>query len=239
LELIFDAAHAFGCSHRDAMIGTFGRAEIFSFHSTKFLNSFEGGAVVTSDDALSARLRLMRNFGFQDYDRVICLGTNAKMTEISAAMGLTSLESMEEFVAINARNRRAYVEALRDVPGLSFFAEDESEQQNHQYVVVLIDEVQAGLSRDALLQVLHAENILARRYFYPGCHRMEPYCSSYPDAARFLPETERLAARVMALPTGMQIEPEHIVRIGEILRVAVRNAPALRSWLGRSRSSEG
>jgi dTDP-4-amino-4,6-dideoxygalactose transaminase len=216
------------------MIGTFGRAETFSFHATKFLNSFEGGAVVTGDDALNAKLRLMKNFGFQGYDRVVRLGTNAKMTEVAAAMGLTSLESMDEFVAINARNRRLYREAVEGIPGISLFPEDEAERQNHHYVVLLTDETQTGLSRDALQLVLHAENVLARRYFYPGCHRMEPYQSDYPDASRILPETERLAAQVLVLPTGTALEPEDIARIGQILRIAVRDAPAVRLRLAGS-----
>ncbi len=75
------------------MIGNFGDAEVFSFHATKFFNTFEGGAVVTNDDELADKMRLMRNFGFAGYDNVIYLGTNGKMTEISAAMGLTGLES--------------------------------------------------------------------------------------------------------------------------------------------------
>ncbi len=91
LKVMFDAAHALGCSHRGQMIGGFGACEIFSFHATKFINCFEGGAVVTNDDALAAKLRLMRNFGFEGYDRVVYLGTNGKMTEICAAMGITSL----------------------------------------------------------------------------------------------------------------------------------------------------
>ena len=95
LPVMYDAAHAFGCSHRGRMLGGFGRCEVFSFHATKFLNSFEGGAVATNDDALAERMRLMRNFGFQGFDNVIHLGTNGKMTEVCAAMGLTSLESID------------------------------------------------------------------------------------------------------------------------------------------------
>jgi dTDP-4-amino-4,6-dideoxygalactose transaminase len=71
------------------MIGNFGDAEVFSFHATKFLNTFEGGAIVTNDDNLAATVRLMRNFGFAGYDKVVYVGTNGKMSEISAAMGLT------------------------------------------------------------------------------------------------------------------------------------------------------
>ena len=112
LTLIFDAAHAFGCSHRGQMIGSFGRCEVFSFHATKFLNALEGGAVVTDDRAFAGKLRLMRNFGFAGYDNVIYIGTNGKMNEASAAMGLTNLDSLHEFVAINRRNHEAYAKVL-------------------------------------------------------------------------------------------------------------------------------
>src|SRR5438045_3336291 len=100
LKLLFDAAHAFACSHNGRMIGSFGDAEVFSFHATKFFNTFEGGAVVTNDDELAGKIRLMKNFGFSGYDCVSYIGTNGKMSEVSAAMGLTSLESIDEFVAV-------------------------------------------------------------------------------------------------------------------------------------------
>ena len=80
LTLMFDAAHAFGCSYRGRMIGGFGAAEVFSFHATKFFNTFEGGAIVTNDDELAAKIRLMKNFGFHGYDNVEYIGTNGKMT---------------------------------------------------------------------------------------------------------------------------------------------------------------
>ena len=71
LQLLFDAAHAFDCSHQGRRIGAFGRCEVLSFHATKVFNTFEGGAVVTDDDALADAMRLMRNFGFSGYDNVI------------------------------------------------------------------------------------------------------------------------------------------------------------------------
>ncbi|MBV9268734.1 MAG: aminotransferase class I/II-fold pyridoxal phosphate-dependent enzyme, partial [Acidobacteriaceae bacterium] len=95
LALMFDASHALGCSWRGTMVGNFGSAEVFSFHATKFLNTFEGGAIATNDDELAAKIRLMKNFGFRGYDNVEYIGTNGKMTEISAAMGLTGLESLD------------------------------------------------------------------------------------------------------------------------------------------------
>ena len=227
LTLIFDAAHAFGCSWKGKMIGGFGRAEVFSFHATKFFHSFEGGAVVTNDDELAARMRLMKNFGFAGYDNVIELGINGKMSEVNAAMGLTGLESLDEIVEINQRNYRHYVNELQGTKGIFPIMYDEAERSNYQYIVLEIDEGISGLSRDRLVEILHAENVIARRYFYPGCHQMEPYRSLYPHYPALLPNTERLVRQVMQLPTGTVIGENEISIICSIIRTAVENAALL------------
>lgn len=231
LKLMFDAAHAFGCSHRGRMIGGFGLAEVFSFHATKFLNSFEGGAITTDDDQLAAKIRLMTNFGFAGYDNVSHLGTNGKMTEICAAMGLTNLECIDDLVAVNRRNYEAYRAGLAEVPGVTLMAYDPDERGNYQYVVVEIDATEAGLTRDELVQVLHAENVLARKYFWPGCHRMEPYRSLYPYAGMFLPETERVAERVIVLPTGTAMTEIEIALLCQIIHSAIAQAGYVRAQL--------
>jgi len=233
LHLLFDAAHALGCSRGGRMVGRFGEAEVFSFHATKFINSFEGGAVTTDDDALAKRMRDMRNFGFAGYDRVDWLGINGKMTEVAAAMGLTCLESIDSIVATNRANWHAYEAGLRDVPGLALHAYDASERCNWQYVVVEVDAVTAGLDRDLLVEVLHAENVLARRYFYPGCHQMEPYRSRYPHAGRVLPETERLTERVLSLPSGTAVTPATVEQVCELMRFVVGHGPEIRARSGR------
>ena len=223
LKLMFDAAHAFGCSHHGQMIGGFGLVEVFSFHATKFLNSLEGGAITTNDDELATKIRLMTNFGFVDYDRVIHLGTNGKMTEVCAAMGLTNLECIADLVAVNRRNYDAYRAGLEGIPGMTLLHRDPAQQSNYQYVVVEVDMAQVGLSRDELIQVLHAENVLARKYFWPGCHRMEPYRSLYPYAGLLLPETERIAARVIVLPTGTAVGMQEVQIVCRIITTAVRH----------------
>ncbi|HEX7449737.1 MAG TPA: DegT/DnrJ/EryC1/StrS family aminotransferase [Pirellulales bacterium] len=229
LTLLFDAAHALGCTWRGRPIGGFGTAEIFSFHATKFVNAFEGGAIATNDDALAARLRLMRNFGFAGYDQVVSLGVNGKMSEVSAAMGLTSLESCDEFIAVNRRNHEQYQHELSGVAGLGMLAYESSEQSNYQYVVVEVDAPAAGLSRDGLVEVLWAENVLARRYFFPGCHRMEPYVSA--GAPPHLPVTDLVASRVLLLPTGTTIGTREIAEICEIIRLAVSNSEQVQRTL--------
>ena len=231
LKLLFDAAHAFGCSHDGRMIGSFGDAEVFSFHATKFLNTFEGGAIVTNSDELAGKVRLMRNFGFAGYDHVIYLGTNGKMNEVSAAMGLTGLESMDELKAINQRNYRFYGNEIDQIDGIEMAAYDERLQNNYQYIVLEIDELKTGLARDEILSVLQAEKIMARRYFYPGCHRMEPYRSNFPHSYLLLPETERLAQRTLCLPTGSTISPAAISTICSVIRTAIDNSQPVREML--------
>jgi dTDP-4-amino-4,6-dideoxygalactose transaminase len=234
LKLLFDAAHAFGSSHKGQMIGNFGDAEVFSFHATKVVNTFEGGAVVTNDDELATKARLMRNFGFVDYDKVTHLGINGKMSDVSAAMGLTSLESLEQFIGANYRNYKRYQRQLADIQGTSLVTCDETEKANYHYIVLEIDEITTQINRDDLLKVLWAENVLARRYFYPGCHRMEPYTSSRPNSTGpVLPETERLVTRVLCLPTGTAVGPEEIDKICNILRVATSQGDEVRKKLLR------
>jgi dTDP-4-amino-4,6-dideoxygalactose transaminase len=233
LTLLFDAAHAFGCSYHGEAIGRFGLAEVFSFHATKFVNSFEGGAVVTNDELLARKMRLMRNFGFAGIDRVDYIGTNGKMTEICAAMGLTSLEDMPEFVDVNLRNYRAYRDELADAPGLTLLEYDERERNNYHYIVVEVDQAKTGLTRDELVAVLTAENVLARRYFYPGCHRMEPYRSLFPHAGLVLPVTERVAERVLVLPTGTAVSEDVARTICDVLRTAIAVAPEIRQAVSR------
>lgn len=224
LRLMYDASHAFGCTHRGKLIGGFGHAEVFSFHATKFINTLEGGVVTTNDSSLADKIRQMKNFGFTGYDQVDHLGINGKMDEISAAMGLTNLEAMDEFIAANRRNYEAYREELRGLPALELLSYDDREQHNYQYIVVAVDEEKARVSRDDIVGRLHDHDIIARRYFYPGCHRLEPYRSEHPSAGLVLPETEKLAARLISLPTGSTVGRVDINRVCEVIRTVLTSA---------------
>jgi len=152
---MFDVAHAFGRSYKGTMIGNFGRCDVLSFHATKFFNTFEGGAVLTNDDEFAEKMRLMRNFGFSGMDNVIHPGTNGKMTEICAAMGLVNLENIDTVLESNQINRQVYREGILSLPGIRLFEFDDTERNNYQYVVIEIVEGGA-VSRDSLIETLHA-----------------------------------------------------------------------------------
>ena len=222
LPLVFDSAHAFSNFSGSRRIGGFGDAEVFSFHATKFFNTFEGGAITTNDEALAAELRHMRNFGFAGYDQVARLGTNGKMQEISAAMGLCLLDEIDQLLETNRRNYRCYLDAFRSCPGLSLLQFDQPESLNCQYVVGTLAPDAAPFLRDLLVDALWAEHVLVRKYFHPGCHRAAPYAARTP--APVLPVTEDLCRRVVVFPTGTAVTPTHILQIAEGVRFLMEHA---------------
>jgi dTDP-4-amino-4,6-dideoxygalactose transaminase len=238
LHLLFDAAHALGCSHKGQCVGGFGSAEVFSFHATKFFNSFEGGAITTNDDGLADGLRAMRNFGYDSSGEIVALGMNAKMHEVSAAMGLSSLDEIDTFIDANRRNRRDYAECLEGVPGIHLIEFDRTERHNYQYMVLEVDDAVTGITRDDLQRVLIAENVAARRYFSPPCHLQHPYKATSPAMRDRLGVTERLAGQVLQLPTGTAVGPGEIQAISDLVRVIVSQGREMTARLPTPSPSE-
>ena len=227
ISLIFDAAHAFACgSESGRMIGSFGDAEMFSFHATKAFHTGEGGAITTDNDELANRLRKARNFGFVDTDETDCLGINGKMSELHAAIGLSNLIELKSNLSKNFSVYSLYAARLKDIIHVKII--NFTAPHNFQYLVLLVGS-SSPLNRDQLVELLEVENILARRYFYPGCHRLEPYCSNESQAS--LPETEKLAASTLILPAGASISTQDVDKICHVLIAAFDNAEEIRNQL--------
>lgn len=231
LKLMFDASHAFACSYKGKMIGNFGIGEVFSFHATKFFNTLEGGAIVTNDDELASKIRLMKNFGFQGYDNVTYIGTNGKMNEISASMGLTSFNSIDSFIAKNKENYYLYKNEFDKIDGIKLIDYNDSERNNYQYIACEIEEQKFGMSRTELIDILIKENILARKYFFPGIHKMEPYRSLYPYSSMFLQETEKLANKIISFPTGTAMDNNSIMLVTNLVSFIHQNAGEIKNKL--------
>lgn len=217
LKLLFDAAHAFHCKHNGKMVGNFGDCEVFSFHATKFFNTFEGGAIATNNDQLAEKIRLLKNFGFAGRDRVIHLGINAKMSEVAAAMGISMFGCISDISEKNRANYQAYHARLAKLPGFELFSLDHVETTNWQYVVAEIDEAKFGCSRDEVLESLIANKVLAKRYFFPGCHNLEPYRDQFEKSGRQLVHTDFLCNRVLCLPTGNSLKTNDLAEICEVI----------------------
>jgi dTDP-4-amino-4,6-dideoxygalactose transaminase len=122
---------------------------------------------------------------------------------------------------------------LSGISGIKLALYNDQERGNFQYIILEVDGQESGIRRDQLMKILHAENVRARRYFYPGCHRMEPYRSFFPNAGLLLPETEKLCSRVLCLPTGTAVHLQDIARICQIIRLAVDESQAIQQRLLR------
>lgn len=223
LPLIFDSAHAFGCTHQSRPVGSFGLAEVFSFHATKFINTFEGGAICTNEDSLAQKLRMMVNFGFGAAEGASCLGMNAKMSEVSAAMGIANLQLMDQLVAHNRQIFEAYRSVLGRDERIRLYPFNLSERRNLQYVVLEVVNDDDSLTRDELVWALAAENIVARRYFAPGIHRQEPYMEELRGRRHF-PVADNLSRRVVLVPTGTAVNTDEAAAIGNVIRLILDNA---------------
>ena len=228
LKLLFDASHGFGCSYGMRPIGSLGDAEAFSFHATKVMHSVEGGAVVTNNDTIAERCRLMRNFGITGLTQIESLGINAKMSELSAAAGLTSLETVPQLIRHNANNLALYQLHLQHINGLTVCLPSEKHSSNGNYVVIRVDENRFGLSRDEIVLILRTEGVFARAYFSPGCHNAPPYAGNPIHTPVKLQTTEGLLTTIMQLPTGGTVNELEIKRISELLTSIKQQAPHLR-----------
>jgi dTDP-4-amino-4,6-dideoxygalactose transaminase len=228
IQLYFDSAHAFGCAVDGVRIGNFGRAEVFSFHATKILSATEGGCVCTNDDDLAARLRNTRSsYGAGRLVDVVKTA-NGRMSEAQAALALMSLEDFSANQKNNETLYRLYEAQLKAIPGLHLVRPAGVSFSNFQYLVCRIDEREFGLPRDLLIELLKAENVVARRYFFPGVHRSIPYLqepTSYPDP---LPNTDALCASVIQFPIGALVSPQAVERMCNILINAHQAAAEIR-----------
>lgn len=216
VPLIFDSAHGIGVKYRGKPLGLHGNCEVFSLHATKIVNGFEGGLITTSDQALAIELRELRNFGFAESGKQQGehkhWGTNAKMSEVHAALALTNLESLPELLEIYEERWALYRQLC---PVELFDPRSADIMPNFSYVVAL------SKYRDRLCDALWTAGIQARKYFDPPCHKHPNYYSPHV----YLPNTDRVAFRVLALPTGPAVKLKDVRRVCGIMKDALKGLP--------------
>lgn len=231
VAVLADAAHAFDCDCGGAGPGSFGVPEFVSLHATKFFSTIEGGAVLTNDDALASEIRQQRNFGYSPDGVIINSGTNAKVTEISAAFGLASLPALEERKRMLKEVREVYLQAFAGTPGIRVHEVDGAGRNNYRYFAVFIEEV-FGAERDAVHQAIHRENVLTRLYFSPGCHRTAYFVRQNGGTPTPLPRADAALGSILCLPTSFVGIPhrEAAARVAELLLAIRRQAGSVQAW---------
>lgn len=215
LKVIYDAAHAFGAAYKGKNAGALGDASMFSFHATKVFNTIEGGAVCFHDDALVAKLNDLKNFGQRSADEVIYAAGNGKMSEFQAAMGLCNLRHLDEEIQKRGVAVQRYRQRLSGVRGIKLCPVQDDVKPNYAYFPVVFDGYKGG--RDEVFERLKAENIVARKYFYPLTNAFACYKELPTAGADKTPVAAHLAQRVLCLPLYADLSVEDVDRICDII----------------------
>jgi dTDP-4-amino-4,6-dideoxygalactose transaminase len=224
IPILFDSVESVYESTSGGKVGSFGEAECFSLHACKLLNGFGGGYLTTNDKDLAVKLASMRTFGFTAVDHIgVPGGMNAKLNEIHATMTLASMDDLPNQIVRNRERYYTYKSSLKSVSGIRLLEFDERYQTGYKNIVVeILDDW--PLSREDTIEILNAENILARAYYYPPLHRKP---MGYPFVPANLPVTDKLAERFLNLPCGQLVTNQDIVEIVNFLGFISLNAASI------------
>lgn len=215
LKVIYDAAHAFGAAYHGISAGALGDASMFSFHATKVFNTIEGGAVCYRDDSLVKKLDDLKNFGLHSPEDCRYAAGNGKMSEFQAAMGLCNLRHLSGEIEKRGAAVKRYRQRLSGVAGIILCPEQEGTTPNYAYFPVVFDGYK--YDRDQVFELLKAENIVARKYFYPLTNGFACYQDIPTAGEEKTPVAQHIAQRVLTLPLYADLTLEDVDRICGII----------------------
>lgn len=213
LKVIYDAAHAFGVKKDGKDVSSWGDMAMFSTHATKVFHTIEGGITVFKDEKYQKELNCLVNFGFRNAEEVDYISTNARMNEYEAAMGICNLRHFDEELSKREKAAKRYHQHLDGVKGIHFIAPQPGVTQNYAYFPVFFDGYK--YTRDEIQAKLAAENILARKYFFPIVPEMACYKEQY--AGQEFPISKHASETVLALPMFADLSEEDVDRICKII----------------------
>lgn len=208
LKVIYDAAHAFDVKYKDNSLLNYGDISTLSFHATKLFHTIEGGALIINDDELVQKVRYLINFGIKNPQEIPHLGTNAKMNEFEAAMGLCILDDIEDIKTNRKKVVENYKIGLESL--VTFQKQNEQANENYSYFPILFK------NETQLLKVQNALNdnqIFPRRYFYPSLDTLE-----YIEPKQECIISRDISKRILCLPIYAELEKGNQDKIIDIIR---------------------
>jgi len=209
LKVIYDAAHAFGVKYKGISILNYGDISTLSFHATKLFHTIEGGALIINDDSLVKKARYLINFGIESSESIPELGTNAKMNEFEAAMGLCVLDEIE---IIKKSREIIYKNYQKELKGLVEFQNQNSNStKNYSYFAIILNNEEKILK---IQKALNKEKIYPRRYFYNSLDTL-----SYIKPIQFCKNSRDVSRRIMCLPLYPELTQEEQKKIIEIIKL--------------------
>lgn len=216
LKVIYDAAHVFGVRYKEKGIGVFGDASMFSFHATKVYHTIEGGAVCYHSDELGRELYKLRDFGIKDAETIDGIGSNAKMNEFVAAMGLCTLRHVDEEIQKRKAVVECYRECLSGIEGIQLPPIQKDVKPNYAYFPIIVDEKAFGATRNEVFERLAEHNIHARKYFYPLTNAFDAYHNRFNS--NLTPVALHISKRVLTLPLYADLALEDVLFISNVIK---------------------
>ena len=213
LYVIYDAAHAFGVTYKGESAANFGDAAMFSTHATKVFHTIEGGIVSYKNAEMFESLKSLVNFGFTSHEDIDYIGTNARMNEFEAVMGICNLNHIDDVIAKRKAIWNRYHERLNGITGINVLAPDSDTVWNYAYMPVIFDGFK--LNRNEVKELLEKHNIFARKYFYPIVNKAACYEAQYGSLN--LPVAAHAAECVLTLPMYEDLALEDVDRICNII----------------------
>ena len=214
LKVVYDAAHAFGVTYNGKSSACFGDISMFSFHATKVFNTIEGGALCYNDDEYVQKLNDLKNFGIHGPDDVDYIGGNAKMNEFQAAMGLCNLRHLDREIEKRKKVVEHYRNRLSNIKGIKLVEPQNNVVSNYAYFPVVFDGYK---DRDTIFADLKANDIIARKYFYPLTNNVKCYKNLESADVSKTPVAKYISDRVLTLPLYADLSIEDVDRICDII----------------------
>ena len=213
LKVIYDGAHAFGVKYKGESITRYGDITTLSFHATKLFHTVEGGALIINDESLVQKARYLINFGIENAESIPDLGTNAKMNEFEAAMGLCMLDEMDEILSKRKEVYDRYAGSLKGI--VQFQKQNDQSSLNYSYFPIILKDEEEMLR---VQYALNHHNISPRRYFYPSLDTLQ-----YIEPKQYCETSRDISKRILCLPMYPELEEEEQNRIIHILLSVVKD----------------
>ncbi len=214
LKLIFDAAHAFGVEYHNQSIVRYGDISTLSFHATKIFNTIEGGAISARDKNVLEKVKLLRNHGIRSEEEVLLAGTNAKMNEFQAIMGLCNLENIDEKIEMRKRLYEKYKSSFSNVKNVRFQKVIAS-KYNYSYMPICFENMKM---RDSVYLELYKNGIICRKYFFPLTVNSAHFKGSGNLIEKYnLKRASGISNRILCLPLYPDLQPHSVDRVVEII----------------------
>ena len=218
LKVVYDACHTFGVdvmnqNGKDSSILNYGDISTLSFHATKLFHTIEGGAIITNDDKLAKKIRLLINFGITGQTSIEILGINAKMNEFEAAMGLCILDDIDKIIEKRKDIHNRYYQELKELVQLQ--DKDTNSTKNFSYFPIVLKSEEDLLK---IQKVLNANNIFPRRYFYPSLDTLD----FLTDLDSICPISRDISSRILCLPISTELEINDQKSIIEYIKTSLK-----------------